>query len=552
MIGIIAKEIEKDICKEFFELFKTPWEFYRPNRSYDVIISTGYYKPQIKAKLVVIFGVNKTAFDDNLNIKKIENNKAILVEAYKLKFPIYKEVVTYGTELKSVVKVSGKNVSLGIETNSNKTRLLRIGYNLFNEIKFLLTEGQPKEFADYPTLEIHIMLIRSLIFDAGITFIEIPAVPSGYNFMVCLTHDVDFAGIKRHKIDSSVLGFLYRALLCTFFDFIKGNASWKKLVTNWKSAFSLPLVHLGIIKDFWLQFEKYIEIEKDLAATYYMVPYKNRDGINSSQKCAKGRAAKYDILDIKEEVRKLIACGCEIGLHGIDAWRDAQKASKEKQRIDSVTRKITSGIRMHWLFFDGNTPQILDRAGFKYDTTFGYNDAVGYRGGTVQAFSPAKTKRLLELPMHIQDTSMFYPKRMGLTVNEAKKKISSLLNKAKFYGGVLTINWHQRSIGPERLWHDFYEDLLKSLTKFKVWYGTASEIVDWFKIRRTISFQCRGKKSKKICIKFNNKQEKIKPPMILRIYRPNKVKSKLCPSSPKHCGYNEILLNGNTEIDIYD
>ena len=36
MIGVIADSAEQDVVREFFELFKTPWEFYRRDRRYDV------------------------------------------------------------------------------------------------------------------------------------------------------------------------------------------------------------------------------------------------------------------------------------------------------------------------------------------------------------------------------------------------------------------------------------------------------------------------------------------------------------------------------------
>ena len=33
MIGVIADPAEHDVVREFFELFKTPWEFYRERSS---------------------------------------------------------------------------------------------------------------------------------------------------------------------------------------------------------------------------------------------------------------------------------------------------------------------------------------------------------------------------------------------------------------------------------------------------------------------------------------------------------------------------------------
>ena len=41
MIGVIANPSERPIVSEFFELFKTPWEFYQSDRHYDVLLSSG-------------------------------------------------------------------------------------------------------------------------------------------------------------------------------------------------------------------------------------------------------------------------------------------------------------------------------------------------------------------------------------------------------------------------------------------------------------------------------------------------------------------------------
>src|SRR5262245_28936746 len=41
MIGVIANRSDPELVTEFFELFKTPWEFYCPERLYDVVIVCG-------------------------------------------------------------------------------------------------------------------------------------------------------------------------------------------------------------------------------------------------------------------------------------------------------------------------------------------------------------------------------------------------------------------------------------------------------------------------------------------------------------------------------
>ena len=42
MIGVIANSSDECVVREFFELFKTPWEFYRADRRYDVVLCTGH------------------------------------------------------------------------------------------------------------------------------------------------------------------------------------------------------------------------------------------------------------------------------------------------------------------------------------------------------------------------------------------------------------------------------------------------------------------------------------------------------------------------------
>jgi hypothetical protein len=57
------------------------------------------------------------------------------------------------------------------------------------------------------------------------------------------------------------------------------------------------------------------------------------------------------------------------------------------------------------------------------------------------------------------------------------------------YGGTLVINWHDRSLAPERLWGRFYRTLLGNVTSGnRVWFATGREAVAWFRWRRSIRF----------------------------------------------------------------
>jgi hypothetical protein len=144
---------------------------------------------------------------------------------------------------------------------------------------------------------------------------------------------------------------------------------------------------------------------------------------------------------------------------------------------------------MHWLCFDPLSPRLLDQAGFQYDSTFGYNETVGYKGGTTQIFKPEGADTLLELPLHIQDTALFYKGYLELRDSGAWKFCETLIRNAATYGGVLTILWHTRSLAPERQWGNFYRRLLETLAARSVWFATATQVVEWFRYRRAVSFE---------------------------------------------------------------
>ena len=134
----------------------------------------------------------------------------------------------------------------------------------------------------------------------------------------------------------------------------------------------------------------------------------------------------------------------------------------------------------------------LERAGASYDSTVGYNETIGYRAGTTQAYGPLGTSRLIELPLHVMDTALFFPSYLHLSPAEARKRVGRMIDDAIRFGGCLTVNWHDRSIAPERLWGDFYVDLVAELKARGAWLTTAGEAVAWFRNRRSAVFESAG------------------------------------------------------------
>jgi hypothetical protein len=516
LIGVyIHREEEKEWAAEFFELFKTPWEFYREGERYQVLLSTQECPPASGEKLAILYGSAPLHFDGKHGLTVDSLRSGCVLRDGNLDLPIYGEAATFASNDALMLEVKGSGCPAALAFHAGPRKVLRIGYNLFAEIRHLLSVGQPSEHAGIPTLDHHIALLRKWILEAGIPVVEIPPSPAGSDFMVCLTHDVDFAAIRHHRFDHTLAGFLYRALVGSAIDFLQGRAQWRRVVKNWKAVLQLPAVYAGLAKDPWNQYEQYLKIEKGLKSTFYFIPFRNRPGNGNSPS---RRGCRYDISDVRAWTGPILSQGCEIGLHGIDAWNDVSRGKEELERIRQSTRANEVGVRMHWLYFGSESPGVLEEAGFLYDSTWGYNDAVGFRAGTGQVFRPSGARRLLELPLIIQDTALFYKGRMGLDEDKALELCRAVIHKAGRFGGVLVVNWHHRSLAPERLWGDFYQKLLREIRKDRAVFLTAREAVDWFRERRSAVFVRKGA-GVQVSVHGNGRPSRL----ALRVYDPESI-----------------------------
>ena len=364
------------------------------------------------------------------------------------------------------------------------------------------------------------MLLRDLITACGLPVVEIPPVPEGYRFIACLTHDVDHPSIRRHKWDHTTLGFLYRAIVSSFTKFLRGRIPVRALFANWWAAFKLPFVQLGLAEDFWEEFDnRYSAIEEGRRSTYFVIPFEDRPGKKLDGLAPAFRAARYGAKDIAGKIKKLTGEGCEIGLHGIDAWLDSSSAKEELDEIRCLTGLTVPGVRMHWLYYSQQSPLMIEEGGAAYDSTVGYNEAVGYRAGTTQVYRPLNAARLLELPLHVMDTALFYPAHLNLSSREAETVLRQMTGNAVQFGGCLTINWHDRSIAPERLWDTCYRDLLENLTAEGAWFATGVQATSWFRKRRSVVFETDDNGSGDVRASVQGDHNDDLPGLRLRVHR---------------------------------
>jgi len=110
---------------------------------------------------------------------------------------------------------------------------------------------------------------------------------------------------------------------------------------------------------------------------------------------------------------------------------------------------------------------------------------------------------------------------LSLTESQAWRLCEGLVKNASTYGGVLTVLWHTRSLAPERLWGHFYVRLLEALKVRRPWFGTAGQVVEWFRKRRALSFRDAdvSERHVRVVVEYDGSGDR-NPNLMLRVHLP--------------------------------
>jgi peptidoglycan/xylan/chitin deacetylase (PgdA/CDA1 family) len=288
--------------------------------------------------------------------------------------------------------------------------------------------------------------------------------PDNKKFSVVLTHDIDDIYIKPRHLLYSFYHFPENKDISFIFNSLMGIINKKK--SN------------------YINFNKIIDIEKKYGVTstfYFLNSLFDIFGI------------KYNLQELTSEINYILDEECEIGFHtGYHTFNNLDEIVKEKEKMEKLTGKKIIGARNHVLRF--KTPDswnILANAGFKYDTSYGYSDMVGFRNGLCHPFQPYDLNReklinILEIPLCIQDWTL----RMEMRKNfqESWEYIKKLIDITEKYNGVLTVLWHNwtfalpTSIGGifGREWTTLYEKIIKYADEKKAWITNCSNLYRFY------------------------------------------------------------------------
>jgi len=312
-----------------------------------------------------------------------------------------------------------------------------------------------------------------------------PGWPDGKPFAVCLTHDVD--AVSHYSVKQSL-----RARKAQLLD---SNGAFHKISSL--AGLGIDLAQAGIHsgqKDPLHCYERWLEAEKEISAksTFFFWPGLSAVTKHHHTDCAYELYAPV-VFDnqrctVAEMIREIDRQGWEIGLH--PSWYsfdDVDELKTQKESLEKALGHEVVSVRQHYLHYDIRvTPRVQAEAGFKYDSTLGFNDNVGFRFGTSYPWHlyDLKTEKelpIMEIPLTIQDGALLNPsKGMRLDEETAFQYVKQIAEAVENVGGVLTLLWHPNQIiNPD--WWNLYLRTLGYLKQKDAWFGSVVEIGQWHK-----------------------------------------------------------------------
>jgi hypothetical protein len=197
---------------------------------------------------------------------------------------------------------------------------------------------------------------------------------------------------------------------------------------------------------------------------------------------------------LRRAMRRLRERGIEIALHAsYNAHRHPARFVAERGRLVELSEGPVTGLRHHFWQMGSDVEATLrahEAAGFAYDSSIAFNDAIGLRRGIALPYRPwdAIAGRALEtwqLPVIALDSAACAGSSTAeAAVDALWRGIEGVIAE----GGLGVLDWHVRCSYPSnaryRLWAEAYIEVCRRLaTRGDVWTTGLGEIAGWWASR---------------------------------------------------------------------
>ena len=214
--------------------------------------------------------------------------------------------------------------------------------------------------------------------------------------------------------------------------FLSHDVDWRKQgpplehILSRKDRFEPELFEKTKPEDLYHNIPEYMEIEEkfDIRSTFFFRTFYENG----------------DVLDYEDDIKQLQKSNWEIGLHtdpsSID---DLDKIRSEKEKLESIINKQIVGNRVHFLNYNSELPNKLEKLGFSYDSSLRHSkDRIDEK-----EMSYSRINGIVEFPVTLMDAYLFTYMRIreDKIISEFQKTLN--LGRSLSENNVISVIWHE-------------------------------------------------------------------------------------------------------------
>ena len=214
--------------------------------------------------------------------------------------------------------------------------------------------------------------------------------------------------------------------------FLSHDVDWRKQgpplehILSRKDRFEPELFEKTKPEDLYHNIPEYMEIEEEFGVRstfFFRTFYENGD-----------------VLDYEDDIKQLQKSNWEIALHTDPSSIDGlDKIRSEKEKLESITGKQIIGNRVHFLNYNPELPNKLEKLGFTYDSSLRHSkDRIDEK-----EMGYSRINGIVEFPVTLMDAYLFtYMKiREEKIISEFQKTLD--LGRSLSENNVISVIWHE-------------------------------------------------------------------------------------------------------------
>jgi len=213
--------------------------------------------------------------------------------------------------------------------------------------------------------------------------------------------------------------------------FLSHDVDWRRQgpptehILERKDRFDSEIFEKTKLEDLYRNIPEYMELEEKFGVRstfFFRTKYENGN-----------------LIDYEDDIRHLQESNWEIGLHTDPTSIDSiEKIRLEKNKLESITKKLIFGNRVHFLNYNSELLDKLEKLGFSYDSSLRHSkDRIDEK-----EMGYSKINGVIEFPVTLMDAYLFTHMKIkeDNIISEFEKTLE--LGRSLSENNVISVIWH--------------------------------------------------------------------------------------------------------------